>query len=144
MTRKYAIIDHTADMALRVEGSSLSEMFAAAAEGLARMLSPSPDIRPARELSFEKEAESLERLLVLFLSELVYLFEMEGMLFSEFDVEVDAPEDSGRKVVRVTARGEPRDPSRHQLDSPVKAITQHMLAVDRTGEGWTATIVMDT
>ena len=86
-----------------------------------------------------------------FLSELVYIHEERGLLFSRFELEVSGPvegesgEESGDSY-SITAKvwGEAYDPERHQLDSPVKAVTQHMLAVDRTEDGWETTIVMDT
>ena len=144
MSGSYEILEHTADMALKVRGDTMDDLFLASARGLARLLSPSEDIGDSEEHSFEKEAQSPERLLVEFLSELVFLHETRGILFSRFDVAVSGPEADGLHRVRARAWGEPFDPERHQLDSPVKAVTQHMLAVDRIGEGWEATIVMDT
>lgn len=144
MTREFTIIEHTADMALEVRGDTLDELFTAAAEGLGRLFSPSDDIRPAREFHIEKEAPSLERLVVEFLSEMVFLHEMEGLLFAEFEVSVAGKAEGGGPRLRAAVRGETYDPERHELDSPVKAVTQHMLSVDRTDDGWKATIVMDT
>jgi SHS2 domain-containing protein len=144
MPGDFEVIEHTADMALRVRGATLDELFEAGARGLARLLSPTGDIASTEEHSFELESASLERLLVVFLSELVYLHETREMLFSGFDVTVSGPGADGGYGVRATARGEPFDRERHLLDSPVKAVTQHMLAVDRTDDGWEATIVMDT
>ena len=138
MSGSYEILEHTADMALKVRGDTMDDLFLASARGLARLLSPSEDIGDSEEHSFE------ERLLVEFLSEFVFLHETRGILFSRFDVAVSGPEADGLHRVRARAWGEPFDPERHQLDSPVKAVTQHMLAVDRIGEGWEATIVMDT
>ena len=144
MPGDFEVIEHTADMALRIRGATLDELFEAGARGLAHLLSPTGGIGSIEEHSFEKESLSLERLLVEFLSELVFLHETREMLFSGFDVAVSGSEGEGGYHVRATARGEPFDPKRHTLDSPVKAVTQHMLAVDRTGDGWEATIVMDT
>jgi SHS2 domain-containing protein len=42
-----------------------------------------------------------------------------------------------------TARGEPIDPSRHQIDDEVKAITWHALKVEQEGEEWTADVIID-
>lgn len=144
MSGSYEILEHTADMALKVRGDTIEDLFLASARGLARLLSPSVDIRDQEEHSFLKEAQSPERLLVEFLSELVFLHEDRGILFSRFELEVSAPEAGGAHKISATAWGEPYDAERHQLDSPVKAVTQHMLAVDRVGDVWEATIVMDT
>jgi len=144
MSRAYRMQEHTADKAMKVEGSTLRELFTAAAEGLAHAYSPTDGIGASLRFRVETESASLERLLVEFLSELVYLHETRGMLFCGFEVEFEGEGTEGPFRVKADVMGEEYDPSRHELDSPVKAVTQHMLAVDRTPGGWTATLVLDT
>ena len=43
----------------------------------------------------------------------------------------------------VAARGEVYAPGRHMLAHEVKAVTQHLLDVQRTATGWQATFVVD-
>ena len=45
--------------------------------------------------------------------------------------------------MKATARGEPIDPERHELDMEVKAITYHGLKVERDGDGWLAEVIVD-
>jgi len=59
------------------------------------------------------------------------------VLLSEFEVQV------GQDGLRATARGEPFDPSRHELDMEVKAITYHGLKVEREADGWLAEVIVD-
>ena len=61
MSRRYEVLEHTADMAIRVEGSNLQELFTAAAEGLAHLYCPSCDIRPLVEIVYKTSAASRER-----------------------------------------------------------------------------------
>jgi SHS2 domain-containing protein len=42
-----------------------------------------------------------------------------------------------------TARGEPWDPDRHELDHEVKAITYHGLKVEQEAGGWLAELIVD-
>ena len=143
MTRRYTIMEHTADKAMSVEGTTLREMFLAAAEGLARTFSPAGDIGTGERFRFEKESPSLERLLVEFLSELVFIHEMHGVLFGGFELELEGEGGPGPFRLKAVVKAEKYDPARHEMGSPVKAVTQHMLAVDRTPGGWKATVVMD-
>ena len=71
------------------------------------------------------------------LAELLYTFEVRRLVLAQFDVTI------GTDGLKATARGEPIDPERHQLDMEVKAITWHGLKVVRDGDGWLAEVIVD-
>ena len=60
-----------------------------------------------------------------FLSEMLFIEDAENLILKDFDVRFD-----GDDVV-CTARGETLDRSRHRLRSEVKAVTYHMMDIDR-------------
>jgi SHS2 domain-containing protein len=76
-------------------------------------------------------------LLFDWLSELLYVFETEHLLLTQFDVRLD---ETGLHAI---CRGEPADRSRHELDHEVKAITYHGLLVRREPDGWLAEVIVD-
>jgi SHS2 domain-containing protein len=81
-------IDHTADVALRIWGDDLADLFAAAARGMFD-LAMSPDAEGMRlEREIALDAPDAEGLLVDWLNELLYLAEIEGVVFVAFDVSV--------------------------------------------------------
>jgi len=134
----YEVFDHTADLGLRITAASIDELFVEAAHGLLSVLVDNPeDVRPENETSFEIEGNEKDYLLFDWLSELIYRFETDGQLFSQFDVTVT---ETGLKA---TARGEPADQSRHRLAHEVKAVTYHQLEVEETKEGWRAQLIVD-
>ncbi len=45
--------------------------------------------------------------------------------------------------LEAAAWGEPMDPSRHELNHEVKAITYHGLKVEQTADGWLAEVIVD-
>jgi SHS2 domain-containing protein len=158
--------DHTADLGLRVKSATLEELFAEAGRGLVAMLVANPqDVRGALSRTIELSATEPEFLLFDWLSELLYAFESEKLLFSEFQIEVgeasgvrEHPDGSGsRKApahreayasrspirLRATCRGEPMDPARHTMDHEVKAITYHGLTVEPAEGGWMAEVIVD-
>ena len=103
-------------------------------------------VRVEETWTVEIEAESLENLLYDWLSELLYLFEVELALFSKFEVALE----EGGEVWRLSGRigGERVDPARHFFETEVKAVTLHQFEIRKEeGDGgeeiWTAQVVLD-
>ena len=134
----YETFEHTADLGLRVKAADLPTLFAEAARGLMSVIVANLDeVKPVREMTLEVAGDALDELLFDWLSEVLYAFESEHLLLSEFAIELTG---AGLKA---TARGEPLDVSRHQLEHEVKAITYHGLKVEQTAEGWLAEAILD-
>jgi SHS2 domain-containing protein len=94
-------------------------------------------VRPLQEVTLEIEGDRRDDLLFDWLAELLYTFDARRLLLSEFRVRV------GDRGLEATARGEPFDPDRHELDVEVKAITYHGLKVEREGDRWLAEVIVD-
>ena len=134
----FEVFDHTADIGLRIWAEDRPSLFVEAARALFSLLVLDPDeVRPLEQRSYEIAGDQDDYLLCDWLSELLYTFETEHLLLSHFQVELT---DTG---LRATARGEPVDRSRHQLDHEVKAITYHGLAVEPSANGWIAEVIVD-
>jgi SHS2 domain-containing protein len=134
----YEFFSHTADLGLRVRATTLDELFGDAAHGLTAMVvADAAVLRAVEERRFELSADSNEYLLFDWLSELLFAFESEALLFCEFDVLVDA----GR--LEAVCRGERADAKRHRLEHEVKAITYHGLCVEERDGAWIAEVIVD-
>lgn len=134
----YEIFEHTADVGLRARATDLNELFAEAARALFSLILANPDsVRPVQEASIRIEGDQIEDLLFDWLAELLYRFDANHLLFRDFDVAVDAA------GLEATARGEPVDLGRHELEMELKAITYHGLTVRREGDGWLAEVIVD-
>jgi len=134
----HEVFEHTADLGIRVTADTLEELFAEAAAGLLEVLTEDPTAVAAgetRELSVAGEDRAA--LLADWLSELLFAFETQKMLFCEFDVRI------GPGGLAATVRGEPYDPARHSLAHEIKAVTHHLLEVGHGTNGWHATFVVD-
>ena len=121
---RYETIDHTADIAIKAFGSSLPEAFCNAAYGMFDIMSDASSIDPLKEIEVKLEAPDMEQLLVDWLSELLYLSEVEETLFCEFEVKITGTKLEGK------ARGEKIDLARHGFNTEIKAVTYHMLEID--------------
>ena len=134
----YEIFDHTADLGLRIRAGELNDLFEEAARALFSVIvSDVGEIRPVEEKMLVIEAEDREELLRDWLAELLYIFHTKHMIFSQFTAEV------GDTKVTGTARGEPIDPARHEIDAEIKAITYHGLKVQHDKNGWLAEVIVD-
>lgn len=126
----FEILEHTADAGILAHGADLEELFANAATGMFSLMADLEGVRPQEERRIEVTARDHERLMERWLSELLYHLDVEGMLFSRFEVE-----EVGRDRLRAKAWGERIDPERHHLHFGVKAVTRHMLEVGPNEKG---------
>lgn len=134
----YEVFEHTADLGLRVRASSLDQLFTDAAKGLLSMFVANPEsVRSVRIQQVELTADSLDLLLVDWLSEILFLFDVEGMLLSRFSVRVR------QQHLVAECSGEAVDGRRHELDHEVKAITYHNLILEQAESGWRAEVIVD-
>lgn len=135
-------LDHTADVAFEVTAASLDDLFAEAAGALLETITDPATVRPSLHRGFELSAPDLETLLVDWLGELVYVFEVDRQLFADAAVTVTEGEDGPR--LEAVSRGEPYDPDRHPIRVLVKAVTYHQLEVACRPDGtWAARVVFD-
>jgi SHS2 domain-containing protein len=134
----HEVFEHTADIGLRIRAGDLNGLFEEAARALFSVLVANPEsVQPVQEVAFRLSGSRLDDLLFDWLAELLSTSDAHHLLFGEFEVDVREGGLTG------TARGEPIDPSRHQLDTEVKAVTYHGLKLQRDGDGWLAEVIVD-
>jgi SHS2 domain-containing protein len=112
-------------MGLVAYGKSLAEAFANAAYGLFSLIVEPNKVKEKESRKVTVQAQDTESLLFNWINELIYIFEVERLLFKSFDI----TEFTGQNL-EATCWGEKYDPSRHQLKTGVKSATYHMLKVD--------------
>lgn len=137
----YTFIDHTADVAADLTGRTVEELFASAAQAMTDTVTDLSSVRPVITQSVTVEAGAIEDLLVDWLNELLYRFEVQNVLVSDATVTIE--ERGGRWYLGATIAGEIFDPSRHPSRVGIKSATYHNLSVTRAAEGWRARIVFD-
>jgi SHS2 domain-containing protein len=132
----------TADIAFKVYGKDLFELFTAAADATMNVMVEELDsIRPMARRSFSLENEALDMLLFDFLQELIYYKDAEQLL-----LRVDRlvfREEHGRHLLAAQAAGETIDPERHLTRVDVKAVTLHQFQLQQTPVGWEAMVILD-
>ncbi len=136
--RPYRPLAHTADLAWRLGGKDLPELFENAGRALSATLTDLRFVRRRETREVRLASSDREALLVDWLNYLLYLFDIDGFLGRDFRVVQLTPE---HLEARVT--GETFDDARHPAKTAVKAATFHQLSIAPQGDGWQATVVLD-
>ncbi|UCD63649.1 MAG: archease [Candidatus Zixiibacteriota bacterium] len=123
--RRYEFIEHTADIAIRAYGDDIEQAFACAAGAMFDIMTDNSPVKPEQEIEFEIDSLDLEGLLVGFLSHLIVLHEVNGLVLTDFSIRFDGP---GK--LRVKTKGEKFDAARHRHGHHVKGVSYHMMEID--------------
>ena len=134
----YEPLSHTGDLGMVVYGQDLPELFAHAAWAMFDLMSDATTIRPRQTMTLSVSATDLEDLLVRWLSELLYLYDTQHLLFCACTFATLEP-----THLVATVAGEPLDPERHPIDTEIKAVTYHQLAVAQVAGRWQARVIFD-
>ena len=132
----------TSDVTFRAWGGDLNALFMAAVDATTNvMVHPLDAVRPVRTVAVTVSAAGLDLLLFRFLDELIYHKDVDGLLLRATSMRVD----HGTAASHATAelRGEPVNPTRHDLRADVKAVTLYGLRVEPTPGGWEAEVTLD-
>ncbi|BCW95001.1 MAG: archease [Fimbriimonadales bacterium] len=140
---KYQILDHTADKGLAVEAASLPDLFETAAQGLFRLMIDPAQYPPTEQVAITLHAPDLEMLMVRWLNELLYQFEVYHRLFSQYTA-LEVGEADGRWSLTAQAHYRPIEPQQLEWDgAPVKSVTYHGLRLERDSERWILRFFVD-
>jgi len=137
MERDFEIINHTADVGIRAYGTNIGQAFANAAGALFSLIAELDNVGEVIYRDIELTAQDQESLLVEWLNELIYLFDVENIIFKRFDII-----ELNNTRLKARGYGEKVDNSKHKLKTGVKAATYHMLRVDK-GEGCQVQVLFD-
>lgn len=136
--KRFEILDHTADIGLIVYGEDLETLFQNAGEAFFNLVTDLKKVRPREERRIDLPAEPLERLMVDWLNELLYLHDVETLLFKEFEVE-----SVGENGLRAIVKGEPFQEGVHVIHTGIKAVTYHQIQVKKEDGGWRSQVIID-
>lgn len=138
ISKKYEIINHTADIGIKVYGKDLKELFANAAFGMFEIIARLENVKTKKLVKLNLKAPNIEELLVSWLRELLYQYNAKEILFKEFTIE-----QLSENQIEAKAQGERFDPQKHELKTEVKAVTYHELKVEQAKDGWQAEVIFD-
>lgn len=135
--------DHTADVSVKSWGRNLEEAFSQTALSLMATITPNlKKISTNVEKEIEIESEDKYALCFDFLSEFLYIFDVEELVFSYISVKsIEKIEDKYK--LNAVVRGEKFDKDKHEIGTEVKAITYSFMNIEEKKNKVEIDIVFD-
>jgi len=136
--KKYELINHTADIGIIAYGNTKEEAFEVAAEAMFDLICPLDKVEDKERFDIEVDAEDLESLLVTWLNELLYVFDVKKLIFKKFNVTL-----IGNNQLISHCFGEKFDPKKHEIIREIKAVTYNLLKIENKDNQWMIQVVFD-
>jgi SHS2 domain-containing protein len=134
----YEILDHTADICVRVYGESFDDLLRNAARAMMDIITDREKVNPSQEIKIKAQGETKEELLVHWLDEILFIHQVKKMVLRDFEVHLVSETE-----VRGKAFGESIDAERHEIGLDIKAITYHNLKIEPSDDRLKVDIVFD-
>lgn len=134
----YTLLDHTADLGIRVWGSDLISLFVNAGTALMQILLNGKSFQKTLPKKITLSGIDLADLMVKWLGEILYLLEGEKLVVTSiriFDVKA-----SRLEAILETV---PFDPEFHEILHEIKAVTYHQIEVVQKKPRWEAQVIFD-
>jgi len=134
----YRRLEHTADVKVEIYGADLAELFTNAATCLFDMTLDLKKVQETQSVPVSLESAELSELFLDWMRELLFLFSTHSLAIHRVEIAAIEP-----TRVAATVFGEEFDAERHGLKVEVKTPTYHEYRIDKTDEGYQATVILD-
>lgn len=139
---KFEFLEHTADVYIAAHGTTMEEAFGNAAHAMFEVMTDTEKISPSHREAIEVEAEDEYALLYSWLEALLVKFEVNGWVYSKFEVHAIKETKDGFKL-KATVHGEKYDAQKHPQKVGVKAVTYHQMEFIKEKERVTLMFILD-
>lgn len=139
-SKNFEFFEVTADVGYKAYGETLEEAFENAALAMFEVITDTSKIEPEIERKIEVESEDEYALLYDWLSEFLFMLDVDYLVFSKFEVKIEKKEEGFS--LKGTAWGEEFDPEIHESRAEVKAVTYHLMNV-KQDNGVMVQVILD-
>ena len=137
----YKYLDHEADVGILAVGDSQSEAFADGAKAMFNVMVDIGGVDKSKQVDIICKAESIDKLFVEWLNELIAQADINSMFFSDFKVEIAVVDD--KFELSAIAFGEPIDQTKHKIKTEVKGATYYGLKYEEKENKFYVQCVLD-
>ncbi len=134
----HRFLPHTADLIVELQARTLTDLFREAVSVSRILMVGDTQVAGKEQRQISLLASSPEELILQVMRELLAEFQMDT--FVPAALEKLSLSKAGADVL---VSGERFDPTRHEPQPEVKAVTRHQLLVEETANGWRAVLVLD-
>jgi len=138
MPKNYEIIEHTADIGIRVKGGSLKALFQNAGLSLFELSSRKQFTKNKKHINIpiKQKANNTEDLFINWLNELLSLSSARGVIFH--NIKIDKLQDNSLEALCTGSSLE-----NYKINIEIKAATYHGLKIEEGKGGWQAEVILD-
>ena len=136
--KNYELIEHTADIGIRVRARDLKELFKNAALAMFDIIaerSNTENIR-AEKINLKQAADNLEELFINWLNELLSLSATGELIFSGFQIHKLDENHLDSTLIGTDIKG-------YKVNTEIKAATYHQLKIEEDKTGWMVEVIFD-
>lgn len=139
--KDYELIEHTADIGIRVKAGDLKELFKNAALAMFDIIAEKSSQLSAyssqlKNIAVKQKAGDLEELFINWLNELLSLSATKELIFSDFKIDKIDDKNLQAEVIG-------RDIKNYRVNTEIKAATYHQLKLEKSKSGWIAEVIFD-
>jgi SHS2 domain-containing protein len=139
-TPDYTLLDHTADLGIKIRGTDLTDLFENAGRALIHLLLRIKSPGKTTPLKLSISGDDLADLMVRWLGEILYLFEGDNLVVTSIHIDTLSPSTSSLEAELETT---PYDPLMHEILMEIKAVTYHHIEVVDKGDRWESSVIFD-
>ena len=138
MLKNYELLEHTADIGVRIKSLTLKGLFKNACLAITDITSEKQKIQypEKHKIVITQKADNLEELFINWLNELLSVSAAEGLIFEDIRIN-----QINEKFVDAIAIG--TDMRNYKMNTEIKAATYHQLKVQKSGFLWQAEVIFD-
>jgi len=141
-TVKFEFLEHTADVYVAAHGADSAEAFENAALAMFEVMTDTAKVAATAKDSLAVEAEDEYALLYSWLEALLVKAEVNGMLYSKFNISKLEETADGFKLT-ANLWGEKFNAAKHAQKVAVKAVTYHRMEIIKTLNHVTLEFILD-
>ncbi len=143
MTKNFKFLPDvaTADIAFEAKGKNLDEVFQACADATFAEMADVKTVGKSYTTTISLKNDDMKDLLYEFLEEIVFIKDRDYVVFGKCDATIK--ESKGKYILKAKLYGDKINIKKHRLGQDVKAVTMHMFNLEKKGEKYVATVVLD-
>lgn len=136
--KDYELIEHTADIGIRVRADDLKGIFKKSALAMFDIIAEeiNPAAKDFKKIETNVRGGNLDELFINWLNELLYQSATKELIFSDFQIQK-----LDRNNLEAALIG--RDNKNYRINTEIKAATYHELQIEQIKSGWQAEIIFD-
>jgi SHS2 domain-containing protein len=138
----YRFIEHTADIAVEVEGESLNDLFISSCYAWREAAMDISSFQKESSKKFIFNSTNLEVLLIELLSELNFQLYSKGWVFVTIQNLLIEETDSGYHL-EIELFGQKHNSEIHKFKEEIKAVTYHQMKIEKVNNTYKTLIVFD-